>query len=144
MRRREFVGAAATLAVAAATGPRAAGAAPHLIADGWRSADIVADQLVSAFPRRQSLAAIGDAYGRSETDAGVVCDPCLESHVEGLLDHLGLAESEVRQMAPDTIRARIKAGTAADFTEGRIVRVKGWLLGEAEARLCMIAALRSA
>ena len=117
---------------------------PGGIRHGSEAAAAIADRLIDAFPSRKSLEAIGDAYCRSEAAAGAFCRPCLQSEVEVLLQHLGLGEEDVRQMTPDGIRARIKAGTAADFTEGRIVRIEGWLLGEAEARLCMIAALCAA
>ena len=145
VRRREFLGVATTLAFGVAAGLQSAVAAP--VSAGGAQGDealILADRLLHAYPLRQSLAAIGDVYWQEAARQGHVCWPCLPDLLQEFLHHLHLSEAELRHMTPAAVRARVKSGTATDFSKARIVRVRGWLLGETEARLCAIAALRTA
>lgn len=142
LRRRAFLGAAATLAVGGATPWREARAAP--IAPMGRNAGMLAERLLQAYPLRQSLAVIGDAFLREASASDVDCPACLPSATRDLLHHLEVRQAELLQMPPAAIRARIRTENARDFALGRIVHVRGWLLGETEARLCAIAALNTA
>ncbi len=42
---------------------------------------------------------------------------------------------------PDDIRRRLRRRVRLDFEEGRVVKVRGWILSETEARLCALAAI---
>ncbi|MGH1482289.1 MAG: hypothetical protein ACRBM6_26765 [Geminicoccales bacterium] len=46
-------------------------------------------------------------------------------------------------MAPIDLRDRLRAQVSKDFSAGRTVRLRGWLLGDAEVQLCVLAALCS-
>jgi len=104
---------------------------------------MLADRLLKAFSPRRSLEAIGDVFWNEAANGALAGQTHLPHVIQGFLGHLGLSEDDLRQMPSAAMRARIKAGTARDFSNGRIVRVQGWLLGETEARLCAIAALRA-
>lgn len=143
MRRREFVGRGVALAGGMALCVPAADAAPNVLAAGEQgSATILADRLLQAYPLRRSLAVIGMAARQEPSAAGAPCPTCLPSAIQDFLRHLDWPEAQLRQMSPAAILERIKAGTARDFSLGRILLVRGWLLGETEVRLCAVAALR--
>ena len=145
MRRRDFLGVAATLAISTTTGPHAVRAAPGaaVLAENGRST-LIADRLLQAYPLRKSLAAIGNAFWNEKGSSGIAGPARLTDAVHRLLHHLDMPEAELRAMSMTAIRDRIKSGTLQDFSKQRIVQVRGWLLGETEARLCAIASLRTA
>lgn len=103
----------------------------------------LADQLLDAFPARQSLAAIGEAYWRGEMVDPRSSHSSLPDSLNSLLDHIQLSENELRLIEPDALRSRLKTQNTRDFSHHRTVLVEGWLLGETETRLCALAALRS-
>jgi hypothetical protein len=123
----------------------ASAASPGLVAKagetGWEEA--LADRLLGAYPSRSSLQAIGEAH-LQEAGWSTVSRPALEGVLRAVLADLDLSPSSARRAASADIRARIRNRTASDFADGRTARVKGWLLGRTEARLCALAALRSA
>ncbi len=153
MKRRGFIGLATTLAVAAVWRSKAADAAiGGMDAGAANEAAALADHLLQAFPQRQSLQVIGAAYRRdlaADTiahdthEARGGCETCIPDAFQGFLRHLDLTKTDLRDMTPFAMRRRIDTETARDFSEGRIISVEGWLLGETEARLCEIAALRT-
>ena len=108
------------------------------------NANALADRLLHAHPARSSLAAIGDAYWRDAGREGPAHPERLPDAIQAFLRHLNLTEGELSEMQPATLHRLVRSGNARDFDEGRIVPVKGWLLGETEARLCAIAALHTA
>ncbi len=143
MKRRAFIGATIALATGAAWGPAIAHATMDRVdvtAAGETAA--LVDHLLLAFPQRQSLQVIGRAYRRSLKDSIFTCRACMPDAFQDFLRHLELSKSDLQAMTPSAMRRCIDAGTARDFSEGRIISVDGWLLGETEARLCEIAALR--
>ena len=101
---------------------------------------VLADHLLKAFPEPHSLRVIGDAYRRGHADNAAALTPEV---FQDVLRHLDLSEADLAEMTPGDLRSRIDARTAKDFSEGRIIGVEGWLLGETEARLCEVAALRA-
>lgn len=144
VRRREFLRTAATFAIGAALGPQAAHAAPGVVSAVGGGAAILADRLLQAYPRRRSLEAIGDVFWKETAGSPIARQDRLADAIPEFLRRLGLPEAELRRMQPAAIRGCIETRTARDFSKGDIVRVHGWLLGETEARLCAIAALRAA
>lgn len=143
MRRRDFLGKAASAAIGMSAASPAAQAVPSVLAAGRRCrASFLADRLLQAYPLPRSLATIGLAARQDPAAAGRPCPTCLTSAVREFLGYLGWPEGELMQMSPVAILERIKTGTARDFSRGRTVLVQGWLLGETEVRLCAVAALR--
>lgn len=144
VKRRAFMGGAAILTMGAASSSKAARAAMGVIDVGGTSEmAALADRLLQAFPQRRSLQVIGDAYRRGRASGSLACRACMPNVLHEFLHHLDLSESDLRRMTPGAIRALIDEGTTRDFSEGRIVGVEGWLLGETEAKLCEVAALRT-
>lgn len=144
MRRRKFIGAVTTFVMAGGWGSNAAHAAMERIDAGAADeAAALADHLLQAFPQPKSLQVIGDVYRRDLADDATACRVCMSDAFQGILRHLELSKAELRGMTPAAVRSRIDTGTARDFSEGRIISVDGWLLGETEARLCEVAALRT-
>lgn len=137
-KRREMLKAMAALPLGMAIAPATA-AVPTLSegAVAGCKASSIADRLLQAYPARRSLAAIGEAYWQ-----GAAGDtPCLTQAIHALLERIGLQDHHLHGLSSADVRDRLKAKTAEDFQDGRIVPVRGWLLGETEARLCAIAAL---
>lgn len=142
-KRREMLMAMAALPIGMATTPNMAAALP--LSMGRMSAfqaSSIADRLLQAYPARKSLAVIGDAYwqsGRGGTDDNA---SCLTDAIQALLERIDLQESHLHSLSSAAVRDRVQAKNAQDFQDGHIVPVQGWLLGETEARLCAIAAMR--
>ncbi|HEX3486895.1 MAG TPA: hypothetical protein VHT51_17715 [Micropepsaceae bacterium] len=57
-----------------------------------------------------------------------------------LLGDLQLDLATVTQTGPDELLRRMSQRIATDFSEGRTVRLDGWVLSLAEVRLCALAA----
>ncbi|MGI9419570.1 MAG: hypothetical protein ACR2RA_17220 [Geminicoccaceae bacterium] len=136
-------------ATAAATGSRTASALPDEAAPAVgrlpeEKAALIADRLLHAYPLRRSHAVIGGVFWREAASQARGCQVCLEALIEDFLLHLGLSEASFGRMPPAAIRDHVSSGNMLDFSMGRIVSVRGWILGETEARLCAIAALRDA
>ncbi len=137
MRRRDVLGALAGVALG---GDGALAATLRFGADEVA----LADRLLRAYPLKGSLAAIGGVYWKERPAAERACPPCLDGAVRGLLDHIEVSKAGLREMPSGELRARIRTETTRDFCHSRVVQVGGWVLGETEARLCAIAALRGA
>lgn len=137
LKRRDFLGSAATLALLAAAGSTPAVAA---VVEAEETAALLADRLLQAYPARRSLAVIGEACRQDNAEGRTG----LPDAIQDFLRHLDIPKDVLFQMTPTDLRARIQTETTRDFTQARIFRARGWLLGETEARLCTIAALRSA
>ena len=143
MKRRAFIGLATVLAMGLGWRSNTAQAATDGIDVGAADeAAALVDHLLQAFPQRQSLQVIGGAFRHSQMGSAAACRACMPDAFQGFLRHLDLSKSEFRRMTPAAMRRCIDAETTRDFSEGRIISVDGWLLGETEARLCEVAALR--
>jgi hypothetical protein len=102
------------------------------------SPPVLADRFLQACSKRSSAIEIGRAYLKelpSLPNAGQL--------VETLTCRLGASSSELKAMAPKDLRDRLRAQVSEDFSAGRTVRLRGWILGDAEVQLCALAALRS-
>lgn len=133
------------IATLTAAGLPAARAAPDMTGvDGKKGAEALVDHLLLSHPHRDSLEAIGEAYWRDGANQRAAWPDRLQDAVQAFLHHLDLSEADLREMPPAMIGSSIRVRTARDFAEARIVPIQGWLLGETEARLCAIAALRTA
>jgi len=137
VRRRDFLAVAATLATGVVAALPTAQAA---FAGSGDQAQIVAGRLLKAYSRQQgSLVEIGDVIRQECASGRDHCPAHLSAAVDQFLRHLDWPEAELLAMAPAAIRDRIRKGTASDFSDGRILQVRGGLLGETEVRLCAIA-----
>ncbi len=134
MKRRQVLGGAAGLAMG--TGLWSVfGVAP---AWGVAAPTVLADHLLRACPKRLSAVAVGRAYLQELGGA-----PPTDRVVDRLIDHLDVPRSRLEAMTSEDLRARLRTRTSEDFGAGRTVRVRGWVLGETEAWLYGLAALRA-
>ncbi len=152
MKRRAFMATAASIASGAAWSSAASGA--HAVdvrlpmSEPGTDDEVaaLADHLLQAFPEPASLQVIGEAHRRDRADRrGQAGSPLtlLPEAFQDVLRHLDLSRADLQRMTPAALRTCIDARTARDFSAGRIIGVEGWLLGETEARLCEVAALRA-
>jgi hypothetical protein len=92
-------------------------------------------RIVGLFRHRESAQRLGRAYlavRPEEADAAL------------LLRELGyLTEERPGATGPDDLCRALVDACAADFAEGRVVRVGGWILARTEARACALVALRA-
>ena len=98
----------------------------------------LADCLLQACSKRLSAIEVGRAYLKELTSI-----PNADQVVETLTHGLGASSSELKALAPIDLRDRLRAQVSKDFSAGRTVRLRGWLLGDAEVQLCVLAALCS-
>lgn len=133
MRRRTFLSVVGVLVAKAGFDPALAAAESRFEVD---RISMFADQLIKAYPERQSAVAVGDACLQA-----VPARPKPHGLIDELMTNLEIPASRLNTMTVGDLRARLKARTSDDFQAGRTVQVKGWLLGETEARLCSLAAL---
>lgn len=133
VKRRTFLSAVSVLAAKAGFGSALAAAESRFEID---RTSMLADQLIKAYPERLSAVAVGDACLQ-----GRAARPRLHGLIDELMTTLEIPASHLSAMTVGDLRARLKARTSDDFQTGRTVQVKGWLLGETEARLCSLTAL---
>ena len=126
LRRRSLLTMLASLGTVLGLPVRAAG----IVAN-----DPLPERLAALFPHaRASARALGIACRRAGACAGTpqvlaeqVCADPAERH-------------RLTRCSVEELQAWIDARIRADFTEGRIVRVEGWMLSETEARLYALVA----
>ena len=102
------------------------------------AADHLARQLATLVPHPESARLIGAAYlAATPQEADVM------TLIKFLCPDLNGSGLNARLQIPP--RARLRRQLAAqrrdDFSEGRIVRLKGWIVANTEARLCALVAL---
>ena len=93
----------------------------------------VPDNLVQVLSNRISVIHVGAAYlatAPGETDPNVVIER-MRRHGDALVRALETGN-------PGRARRLAARDCRADFAEGRIVKVDGWLLSQTEARLCAL------
>jgi hypothetical protein len=102
--------------------------------------DHLARQLARLVPHPESARRIGAAYLAAkpqEADVMTLIELlCPELNGRGL--NKGLQTPPRAQL-----RQQLAARRNDDFSEGRIVRLKGWIVADTEARLCALVALRA-
>ena len=135
--RRGILGAIAALMGNGLTSRQAIGG---MARDDAEDTLLLAEKLLNAYPPRQSLASIGTVYWR-ERDASLARNHAPSAFFRSFLKHIGWTEAELKDASKTHIREQVEAASLQDFSDGRIVRVQGWLLSETEAKLSAIAAL---
>jgi len=98
----------------------------------------LADRLLQAFPRRSSAVVVGNAHLGS-----LKSPPNSKDMVDQLMGKLQASPSDLRMMTSAELTARLRSRMSNDFSAGRTIGVRGWVLSETEAELCCLAALRS-
>ncbi len=98
----------------------------------------LADHLLQALPRRSSAVVVGNAYLDN-----LKSPPSSSSVVDHLVGKLQASPSDLRMMTPAEITASLRSRMSEDFSAGRTIEVRGWVLSELEAELCCLAALHS-
>ena len=100
--------------------------------------DHLARQLARLVPHPESARLIGAAYLAAKPQEAEVM-----TLIKFLCPDLNGSGLNARRQIPP--RARLRRQMAArrrdDYSEGRIVRLKGWIVTDTEARLCALAAL---
>jgi hypothetical protein len=94
----------------------------------------LADRIVRLFRHRESARRLGRAY---------LADRPEEVDPARLLRELAHLQREGGGATgrPDDLRQAVAAACTADFAQGRVVRVDGWILARTEARACALVAL---
>lgn len=101
----------------------------------------VAMELISLLRRHDLARDLGHAY-LEETDTGGA--QSLESLAVTLLDSLGFDLDEVTLLPVANLAKSLTGRVREDFANGDIAAVDGWVLSEAEARVCAILYLSEA
>jgi len=97
------------------------------------AADPLQRRLLALLSRPDSAATVGRAYLRLRPD---------EAEADLLVRLLAQSLSGPADLDDEAkLRRAMARSLSADFDQGRLVNVSGWLLAETEARLCALAAL---
>jgi hypothetical protein len=104
---------------------------------GWRQR---AEAVLGPYANLKSLAVVGRNYVRQYP---AEADPQLM--LSRLVATIAEAKNRFGQMSMksdrnEATKRAIRAAISADFSDGRIVIVNGWILAETEARACALAA----
>jgi hypothetical protein len=94
-----------------------------------------AARLAALFGHRESARSIGETYLGTDVDRSV--DRLVDEVAAGLPD----GRSTIRLASAAELQSHLATRIRADFTEGRIVDCRGWILSATEARLYAIVAL---
>jgi hypothetical protein len=95
-----------------------------------------AGRLVALFEHLQSAGAIGEAY----LDQRRPPEPASRIAAD-IMRALPNGRATLRAVGDDELRELLSRRIQADFGEGRVVSVRGWMLSETEANLYALAAL---
>jgi hypothetical protein len=101
-------------------------------------ADLLVKGLLPRLSKRRSAAVLGRIYleeRRSSTDIAQL--------IEDLTGSLGMSPSQLKTAEPEDLRALLRVRTSDDFDAARTVRLRGWVLGETETKLFVLASYRS-
>ena len=103
----------------------------------------LADRLLGVHGDPTSASVIGKALLKE-----MPVRPNLDQALRVLMHRLDLpgphhAALSPADLSPTDLRARLKGKTSEDFRLGQTTKVQGWVLGETEAWLCSLAALRA-
>lgn len=102
--------------------------------------------LISPGPRDAAAELIGLLHrhdlarrlGRSYVESAAPGEPSLEPLTRELLEDLGFDLDELMFLRVGDLARAVAEQVRRDFAEGRVVSVDGWMLSEAEARVCAI------
>ena len=102
--------------------------------------DHLARQLTTLVPHPESARLIGAAYLAAKPQEADVM-----TLIKLLCSDLNGSGLNGRPQSPPRaqLRGQLAARRSDDFSEGRIVRVKGWIIANTEARLCALVSLRA-
>ncbi|MEX2203015.1 MAG: hypothetical protein WD965_02890 [Actinomycetota bacterium] len=93
-------------------------------------------RLVAILGHPESARAVGRAYlASTSTDASA------SRLVDQISRGLAGSRSKIEETTDTELRELLVARIVADFSEGLVVEVDGWILSSTEARLCALAAL---
>ena len=98
---------------------------------------VLADRLLRVHRDPSSASVIGNMLLKE-----MPVRPPLDHVVRELLHRLDLPFAKLPSLSPADLRTRLDGKTSEDFRLGHTTKVQGWVLGETEAWLCSLAALR--
>lgn len=96
----------------------------------------LADNLAAILGDADSAVGVGRAFLEARPEEGD-----LEGLVRRIVGRSPELEAHLERRQVEDARRVLLARHRADWAEARMVRVKGWLLSETEARMCALAAL---
>jgi hypothetical protein len=132
MNRRSFI----SVSLAAAM----VGSLPLLVSKGnklnvEKNTEQLIEKLLCALRDRRSGVYVGTAI--LNEPGSTLSIPKL---VISIMDNLGLTFNKLASMTKSELIARLDHQTTVDFDSGAIIRASGWMLGQTEAQLCILAA----
>ena len=112
---------------------------PNRAVSSWeqsRTTDALRTTLADFFDHKESARVVGLEY---------LCDTPAEWDVELLVDRIFFdrirCRTEFGKAGTNTRREVLLKQIHDDFEKGRVVKVRGWVLSQTEARLCALAGL---
>ncbi len=108
--------------------------------------DQLADQLATLVPHPKSARLIGEAYlavKPQEADVSTLIKLLCPKLNGASLNEAGLNRSGLQTPPRSQLRRLLAAQRSEDFSEGRIIRLGGWIVATTEARLCALVAVHS-
>ncbi len=132
MRRRQFLGTAALLIAAASLAQMPA------MTRASTDPAVLADRLLAIHADQRGASIIGGVFLKEQPTR-----PKLDQVVQDVMRNLELSADRLVNVSPLDLRRAMKKRTSDDFRLGRTHHVQGWVLGETEAWLCGLAALRT-
>ncbi len=94
------------------------------------------DLLIAAAPDRASATIVGEAALKEWTG-----QTGLDEIAAILARHLDIGNDMTMRASPGAIHKQVRRRTQEDFRLGRTLTIRGWVLAETEAQLCMLTAL---
>jgi hypothetical protein len=104
------------------------------VATDGSHADLLSAKLLTVFHDQESARAVGLEYLRLRS---------VKTDAQELIKQICASwnEPQIAHATTETIKALLQNRQRDDFEKDRIVKVRGWILSETEARLCALAAL---
>lgn len=133
MKRRRFLRIAAVATLTGGLGQTITSAK----VEASTGAIMLADNLLRMYSDRESASIVGNAFLRRLPNR-----PRIDHVVQGLIDNLDISTEKANRSSPSELRDRLKGRTSKEFDLGQTAEVQGWVLGNTEAWLCALAALR--
>jgi len=132
MNRRSFISASIAFALV--------GGVPLITREGSalnveQNTQQLIDKLLSVMRDEQSAVQVGKVILTEQDDRFQ-----LPTLVSSIMDNLGLSFDNLRSIKRTDLVARLNSRTVLDFDSGAIVDAAGWMLGQTEAQLCVLAA----
>ena len=95
-----------------------------------------ATKICSAFRTEDALLNLGNAYIKQEKRIKSTA-----YYLDKLCEKLEMTLSEFMLTRPQSLRLSLRKAIGNDYAEGKVVKLRGWVLSEAEIQACVVVAL---